>query len=163
MNDQQITVISLGEVKASATSWEIEIKPEYRDALTGLEGFSHIQVLFWLHLHDTAEMRKTIVCSKPYKKAPDVLGIFATRSDYRPNPIGLTVCPVKNIDGKNGRIGLYYIDAENASPVIDIKPYHPGVDRVKNVSTPGWCSHWPQWYEDLGDFNWAGEFNFPIS
>lgn len=163
MNDRQVTVFSLGEVKASTSSWEIEIKPEFRDALTGLEGFSHIQVLFWLHLHDTAEMRKTVVCNKPYKKAPDVLGVFATRSDYRPNPIGLSVCAVKDMDVKKGRIGLYYIDAENASPVIDIKPYHPGVDRVKNVSTPGWCSHWPKWYEDLGDFNWADEFNFPLS
>jgi len=46
--------------------------------------------------------------------------------------------------------------------VIDIKPYHPAVDRVKNVSTPSWCSHWPQWYEESGDFNWTDEFNFPL-
>jgi tRNA (Thr-GGU) A37 N-methylase len=91
-----------------------------------------------------------------------VSGIFATRSDYRPNPVGLSVCSVKNIDIKKGIVGLYYIDAEDDSPVIDIKPYHPGVDRVKNVGTPAWCDHWPKWYEDLGNFDWAGEFNFPM-
>jgi tRNA-Thr(GGU) m(6)t(6)A37 methyltransferase TsaA len=163
MGDTNFSVISLGHVKVSPSTWEIEINPAYKAALTGLEGFSHIQVCFWLHLHDNAEMRKTVTCNKPYKKAPDVLGIFATRSDYRPNPIGLTVCPVKAIDVKRGVVELYYIDAEDSSPVIDIKPYHPGVDRVKNVGTPIWCAHWPQWYEDMGDFDWAQEFNFPIS
>jgi tRNA (Thr-GGU) A37 N-methylase len=108
-------------------------------------------------------MRKTIVCNKPYKKGPEVLGIFATRSDYRPNPLGLTVCQVNKVDVKKGVIELCFIDAEDSSPVIDIKPYHPGVERVKKVSTPQWCSHWPQWYEDMGNFDWAGEFNFPIS
>jgi tRNA (Thr-GGU) A37 N-methylase len=46
MIDQKMTVVSLGTVKASASSWEIELKPEYKDALIGLEGFSHVQVLF---------------------------------------------------------------------------------------------------------------------
>lgn len=161
MSNQNFEVISVGSVKASASRWEIEMTPRYRDALIGLDGFSHVQVLFWLHMHDTAEMRKTVTSTKPYKKAPDVLGIFATRSDYRPNPIALTVCSVKNIDVKTGLVELYYIDAEDRSPVIDIKPYHPGADRVKNVATPDWCAHWPQWYEDMGDFDWANEFNFP--
>jgi tRNA-Thr(GGU) m(6)t(6)A37 methyltransferase TsaA len=163
MFDQEFKLLSLGNVHATSSTWAIEIKPEYRDALIALDGFSHVQVLFWLHLHDTQELRKTVTCDKPYKKAPDVVGIFATRSDYRPNPIGLSVCPVKSIDVNKGIVELNYFDAENGSPVIDIKPYHPGVDRVKNVSTPDWCAHWPKWYEELGDFNWADEFNFPLS
>ncbi|HEX3019709.1 MAG TPA: SAM-dependent methyltransferase [Chitinispirillaceae bacterium] len=163
MNNQEFKLLSLGNVHATNSTWAIEIKPEYRDALIALEGFSHVEILFWLHLHDTPELRKTVTCDKPYKKAPDIVGIFATRSDYRPNPIGLSVCPVKSIDIKKGIVELYYFDAENESPVIDIKPYHPGVDRVKNVTTPAWCAHWPKWYEDLADFDWAEEFNFPLS
>lgn len=162
MDDQNFEIVSVGTVKASASSWKIEVISQYRDALIGLDGFSHVQVLFWLHLHDTVEMRKTVTCNKPYKKAPDTLGIFATRSDYRPNPIALSLCPVKHVDEKTGIIELYYIDAKDRSPVIDIKPYHPGADRVKNVATPDWCAHWPQWYEEMGDFDWAGEFNFPV-
>ena len=162
MKDHKLEVFSLGKIRVSESSWNIEFKTDYKDALTGLEGFSHVQVLFWLHMHDTPEMRKTIVCNKPYKKAPDVLGIFATRSDYRPNPIGLSICMIKKLDKERGCLELYYIDAEDNTPLIDIKPYHPAVDRVKQVKTPAWCSHWPQWYEDAGNFDWASEFNFPI-
>lgn len=162
MREQTIEVGSVGRVHATTAGWTIEIRPEYRSALLGLDGFSHIQVLFWLHLHDTAEMRRTVTCDKPYKKAPDVLGVFATRSDYRPNAIGLSVCPVKSVDTEKGIVEMYYIDAEDGSPVIDIKPYHPAVDRVRSITTPSWCSHWPQWYEDSGSFDWASEFNFPV-
>jgi tRNA (Thr-GGU) A37 N-methylase len=86
-------------------------------------------------------MGSPVTCNKPYKNAPDVFGFFATRSDYRPNPIGLSVFPVKSIDIKKGIVGVYYLDAEDGSPVIDIKPYHLAVDRVRNVATPSWCSH----------------------
>jgi len=101
-----------------------------------------------------------VVCDKPYKKGPDVLGVFATRSDYRPNPIGLSICPVKQIDVKKGIMELFYIDAEEDTPVIDVKPYHPGLERIQDVKVPNWCSHWPQWYEDSAVFDWAAEFNF---
>ncbi|MBN1698987.1 MAG: tRNA (N6-threonylcarbamoyladenosine(37)-N6)-methyltransferase TrmO [Spirochaetales bacterium] len=161
MNNEQFTVESLGIVAAAGNGFRLVFRPEYRDALTGLEGFSHLQVLFWFHLHDTPEQRKTITCSKPYAKAPDVLGIFATRSDYRPNPIGLSICPVKGVNRAKGFIELFYIDAEDETPIIDVKPYHPAVDRVREAGVPGWCRHWPQWYEDSGDFDWGSEFMFP--
>lgn len=162
MNDQEFKVFSLGTVHVASSGWKVVIKPAFRDGLIALDGFSHVQLLFWFHMHDTVELRKTITCNKPYKKSPDTVGIFATRSDYRPNPVALSICPVKSVDVKNGILELYYTDAEDGSPVIDIKPYHPAVDRVKNVSTPSWCSHWPQWYEESGDFNWTDEFNFPL-
>ena len=161
MNNQFFKIKSLGTVKTTNMEWKLVFNPEFKDALTGLDGFSHVQVLFWLHLHDTPDFRKTIKCNKPYTKGPEELGIFATRSDYRPNPLGLSICQVKNIDIKKGIISLFYIDAEDATPVIDIKPYHPGVDRVKNASVPEWCSHWPEWYEDSAVFDWSSEFNFP--
>ncbi|MBN2535687.1 MAG: tRNA (N6-threonylcarbamoyladenosine(37)-N6)-methyltransferase TrmO [Spirochaetales bacterium] len=162
MDKQKFEIFELGNVRVSDSAWELVIRPEYKEALTGLEGFSHVQVLFWLHLHDTPELRKTISCKKPYKKGPDVLGVFATRSDYRPNPVGLSICPVKSIDRKKGKIELFYIDAEDGTPVIDVKPYHPGLERIREVSVPDWCSHWPEWYEDSGNFDWAAEFNFPL-
>jgi tRNA (adenine37-N6)-methyltransferase len=161
MNTQTYELKTLGNIRVTDGGWELVFLPEYADALTGLEGFSYIQVLFWLHLHDTPELRKTITCKKPYTKGPDDLGVFATRSDYRPNPVGLSICPVKKIDRKKRIIEVYYIDAENDSPVIDVKPYHPAIDRVKEVMVPQWCSHWPEWYEDSGNFDWSAEFNFP--
>ncbi|MBN2443160.1 MAG: SAM-dependent methyltransferase [Spirochaetales bacterium] len=160
---KNFTVVSMGKVRTTDSTWELVFNPEYKDALIGLDGFSYIQVLFWLHLHDTPGDRKTISCKKPYTKGPEVLGIFATRSDYRPNPIGLSICPVKSIHQKKGIVEVYYIDAENESPVIDVKPYHPGIDRIREAGVPDWCQHWPQWYEDSGSFNWEAEFNFPVS
>lgn len=64
---------------------------------------------------------------------------------------------------EKNRSCFYYSDAEDGSPVINIKPYHPAVDRVKDVVTPAWCSHRPKWNENSGDFNWADEFNLPVS
>lgn len=47
---------------------------------------------------------------------------------------------------------------DDQTPVIDIKPYHPATDRVKDVRVPDWCSHWPQYYEENETFDWQAEF-----
>ncbi len=96
---------------------------------------------------------------KPYKKGPENVGIFATRSPIRPNPILLSTIEVSNIDFLQGHIYTPYIDAENGSIVLDIKPYNMS-ERVKNCTVPDWCKHWPQWYEDSALFDWNNEFNF---
>ena len=99
-------------------------------------------------------------CGQPYQLGPDKMGIFATRSEYRPNPIALTAIPVLQIDHDNGVIYIPFIDAEDGTPIVDIKPYHPSVDRIKAVTVPEWCQHWPEWYEDSAEFDWAAEFTF---
>jgi len=96
----------------------------------------------------------------PYIKAPDIMGIFATRSPIRPNPIALTASQVISIDHAAGTIQLAYIDANDGTPVLDIKPYTPSIDRVEGPKVPNWCSHWPNSVEQSGDFDWASEFNF---
>ena len=52
------------------------------------------------------------------------------------------------------------MDAFNGTPILDIKPYIPSVDKVNKVKTPTWSKHWPQSYEESGDFDWEKEFNF---
>ena len=106
---------------------------------------------------DNEEMRQYMVAPKPYKKGPEEVGLFATRSPVRPNPLGMTTVPVLDIDRKNGLVKIAFIDAENGTPIVDIKPYH-GIDRVRDVHVPEWCSHWPEWYEDSAEFDWAEEF-----
>ena len=78
---------------------------------------------------------------KPYTKGPETIGIFATRSPARPNPIALSVAPVIDIDIAPGIIRVAYIDADDATPVLDIKPYFPATERVRDVSVPAWSSH----------------------
>lgn len=148
----------LGYIQAGNEGFVVEIKPEYRKALIGLTGFSHINILWWSHLLDNPEIRKTVTCEKPYVKSPDVLGVFATRSPARPNLVCLSVAQVIHVDETNGRIILAWVDAEDGTPVLDIKPYLPCSDRVKDVSTPAWNAHWPAWYEESGSFDWAAEF-----
>ena len=87
-----------------------------------------------------------------------MLGTFATRSPERPNPIALSCAGVTYL--KEGRIGLDYLDAEAGSPVLDLKPYIPSLDRVEAPGVPDWCSHWPSSVETSGDFDWGAEFRF---
>jgi tRNA-Thr(GGU) m(6)t(6)A37 methyltransferase TsaA len=154
-----ISVSPIGRVrKTSPYEGYLEINKPFRGALQELDGFSHINVLWWCHLSDDEEDRKVTTCKRPYKKAPASVGTFATRSARRPNPVALTVVPVIEIDHNKGIINIPYIDAEDNTPIIDIKPYHPATDRVKRVSVPDWCKHWPKWYEDSARFDWEDEF-----
>lgn len=106
---------------------------------------------------DTEKQRQTLECKKPYKTAPETLGIFATRSPARPNPIAVSITTILEINHKEGIITVPWIDAAPDTPIIDLKPYHPSLDRVKNVTMPKWCSHWPKWYEDSANFDWENE------
>jgi tRNA-Thr(GGU) m(6)t(6)A37 methyltransferase TsaA len=158
MSDQKFAIEPVGYVRQANGQFYLEILPQFKDALIGLTGFSHVQVQCWFHLFDSPEYRSIVINNKPYKKAPKKLGVFATRSPFRPNPIALTVLPIMAIDQENGIIEIAYTDADDGTPIIDIKPYHPATDRVKNVSVPEWCAHWPKFYEDNADFDWHNEF-----
>lgn len=150
----------VGTVKSEQGEFAIELKEQYIPALQGLQGFSHIQVLWWCSKLDTPEARSVVETPKPYHTAPDTLGIFATRSPVRPNPIALTVVQVLEMDHTKGYIHLPYIDAFDGTPVLDIKPYTPSSDRVESPVVPEWCAHWPKSVEDSAGFDWEAEFNF---
>lgn len=150
----------IGKIVTCGNETAIHLNKEYIPALKGLDGFGYIQVLWWFHNCDNDKTRATLTENRPYKKGPDVLGTFATRSPERPNPIALSSVYVTYIDYENGIIGLGYIDAENNSPVLDIKPYTPSLDKIANPIVPNWCAHWPDCNEKSGDFDWANEFNF---
>ncbi len=150
----------IGTAHCGEDGFFIEVKPKYKQSLEGLDGFQYIQVLYWFDKLDNDNFRSKTTLNKPYVKGPDTLGIFATRSPMRPNPIGLTSCYVTYIDKENGIIGLGWCDAFDNTPVIDIKPYTPSVDRIENPQVPNWCNHWPKCIEESGEFNWESEFNF---
>lgn len=157
---KELVVRPIGEVISYDGETAIKVDSKYVPALTGLEGFGYIQVIWWFNGCDNEQSRSNLIENKPYKKGPDKLGTFATRSPERPNPIALTTAYVTYIDYKNGIIGLAYIDANEGSPVLDIKPYTPSLDRVESPIIPKWCSHWPKCNEDSGEFDWESEFNF---
>ena len=154
-----IHINPIGRIQVDGGVYCIRVDQQYRQALIHIDGFSHLTVIWWGNIFDQPEDRNRLVINKPYKSGPDKLGIFATHSPIRPNPILVSTIYVQEIDRNEGLIYTPYIDAENNSPVIDIKSYHKS-ERVKECKVPDWCSHWPDWYEDSGTFDWAGEFNY---
>lgn len=158
MADSQVKPI--GRIECNDDGTRIVLDKTYAGALAGIEGFSHLQVLWWFSECDDPKSRATLTEAKPYKHGPAVLGTFATRSPMRPNPIALDCVQVTYIDHERVTIGLGYTDAFDGSPVLDIKPYTPSLDRVENPAVPGWCSHWPKCLEESGHFNWENEMNF---
>lgn len=158
MTREQFTVSPIGHVHAGQDGFYLELRPDVVPALRGLDGFSHIQVLWWCHLCADDEYREIMQWDQPYKHGPTPMGVLATRSPLRPNPIALTAVAVLHVDYATGRIDIPYIDAEDGTPVLDIKPYHPSADRVRDASVPAWCRHWPQCVEDSAAFDWSAEF-----
>ena len=153
-------VFPIGKIKNNEDGTFIEIRPEYIPALAALDGFSHINVLWWFSDFDTKEARSVLQTPQPYKEAPEIMGIFATRSPIRPNPIALTAVQVIHIDYQNGLIQIVYIDANDDTPVLDIKPYTPSLDRVETPGVPKWCRQWPNSIEQSADFAWEDVFHF---
>lgn len=155
-----VQLIQIGSVEQDENGFYIQLIDKYKKGLAGLEGFTHLNVLWWGNLYDTMDYRDNITIQKPYKPGPEQVGVFATRSPIRPNPVLMTLIYAVNIDMEKGRIYTPYIDAENGTPVLDIKPYFPCSDIAKNVATPPWCATLPDCIEDAATFDWSTFFNF---
>lgn len=110
----------------------LELLPPYnrREALAGLEGFSHVWILFVFHGIRRDEWRPTV--RPPRLGGNKRLGVFATRSTFRPNPIGLSVVELEDIELSQGKVLLHLrgSDLLDGTPVLDIKPYLPYADSV---------------------------------
>jgi len=154
--DENYQVKPIGFVQIQQESVSIHLEEEYFLGLTGLEGFSHLQIVWWAHLMDAPENRERMVLNKLFKKGPDRLGSFATRSPSRPNPIMVSTIKVDEIDFQQGIISTSFLDADDGTPVLDIKPYF-AMERVRDCQVPDWCRHWPQWYEGQMIFDWRQE------
>lgn len=150
----------VGKISSRNGEFALIVDKRYVPALEGLDGFGYVQILWWFDGCDNAESRNKLANAKPYRHGPDTLGVFASRSPERPNPIALSCAYITYIDQENGVIGLAHIDANDGSPVLDIKPYTPSIDRVEHPIVPKWCAHWPANYESSGDFDWESEFCF---
>lgn len=121
----------------------IEVLPDYEAGLKGLNGFSHIIVIAYLHKVSeeqrrtlTVKPRRWIKLGVPEYQVPEV-GVFATDSPHRPNPIALTIVELLEVKGRMLRVrGL---DLYNGTPVLDIKPYTFS-RRVDEIKVPEWYS-----------------------
>lgn len=109
----------------------VEMKREYLDGLKDLDGFSHILIVFHLHLSKGYRLHVT-----PF--LDDVLrGLFATRAPRRPNPIGISLVKLVEIEGPI--IHIEDIDVVDGTPLLDIKPYIRQFDEVEDYRS-GWLT-----------------------
>ncbi len=132
----------------------IDILDSYRIALKELDKFSHVIVFWWADKNDNEEARSILETIPPYGEDLPSTGIFATRAEYRPNPIAITTVNIMKVNQKEGFVKIPYIDAFDGSPVVDLKAYFPICDRIRDVHIAPWLEDWPDWYED-GAAWWA--------
>ena len=141
MNDEKTSsffeLYPIGRIKRKGKSVRLHIFEKYTDALKGLDGFSHVFVLYWFDRNDTREKRSILQVHPRGNKKNPLTGVFACRAPVRPNLIALSLCKIISV--KYGIVHINNIDALNNSPVLDLKPYIPPIDCItKDVRVPDW-------------------------
>lgn len=111
----------------------------FEDALTDLASFEYIWVLFWFHLNtdDGRGWRPRVLPPRSEVKR----GMFATRTPYRPNPIGMSALRLERIEGLT--LHVSDLDLLDGTPVLDIKPYVAWTDAIPDAG-PGWLEQRPE-------------------
>jgi tRNA-Thr(GGU) m(6)t(6)A37 methyltransferase TsaA len=139
----EIVLKTIGVVRTAAVGDEVKdktrishvvIHSELAEALAGVDGFSHLFVLFWLHKIPN-EQRETLKVHPRGRKDLPLLGIFATRTMLRPNPVGLTL--VELVKAEGNVLTVRGLDAFDGTPVLDVKPFDSW-DMAKDVRVPVW-------------------------
>jgi len=108
----------------------VKVFARYRAGLRDLGGFSHVLLVFHLHLSRGCDL----MC-RPFVDPTRRRGVFATRSPRRPNPIGITV--VRLLKVRKDGLEVSHVDMVDGSPLLDIKPYIPEISRKEHVQL-GW-------------------------
>ncbi len=138
-------VVSIGIVKSPVVEavddgWgdvesAIVLNDEFARGLDGIEQWSHVIVVFWMHEATFDPARDLARRPRGRADMPEA-GIFAQRARHRPNPIGITAVRLLRRDGNT--IYVRGLDAIDGTPVIDVKPYVPVYDRVDGATVPAW-------------------------
>ncbi|MBI4507364.1 MAG: tRNA (N6-threonylcarbamoyladenosine(37)-N6)-methyltransferase TrmO [Chloroflexi bacterium] len=111
------------------------LQPELAAALDGVEGFSHLLVLFWLDRVTRGQRWRLRVYPRDRRDLPEV-GVLATRTQQRPNPIGATVVALLGREGTT--LVVRGLDALDGTPVLDVKPWAADFGPTEGVRVPEW-------------------------
>jgi tRNA-Thr(GGU) m(6)t(6)A37 methyltransferase TsaA len=143
----KINLTPIGFVKNAVTEpqgedWqtiisEIIVNEDMNEALSGIDEFSHIIVIYWMHKTPASERSIKKVHPKRNLNLP-LVGVFATRSPARPNPIGIAT--IKLLECRDNILKVIGLDAIDGTPVLDIKPHIPGSDSPTPARIPGWLT-----------------------
>ncbi|WP_115717974.1 tRNA (N6-threonylcarbamoyladenosine(37)-N6)-methyltransferase TrmO [Gallaecimonas mangrovi] len=120
---------------------QLVLDAPYRgEALRGIEAFSHLWLSFVFHQHLDRDWQPLV--RPPRLGGNAKTGVFASRSTFRPNPLGLSVVKLLDVDAKTGVLTLGGVDLVDGTPIIDIKPYIPYADALPDA-TAGYAPQAP--------------------
>ena len=147
MNDHVLQMKSIGIIRTpyqghapyqpvdeDEGDFRIILEPEYAEGLRELSRFNYIYVIYHIHELEPLDRDSSMLMSPSWANGI-VTGVFASRSPLRPNPIGLSVVRVKDI--QDNVIHTSGLDVFDGTPLLDIKPYIKDLD-VKTDANYGW-------------------------
>jgi tRNA-Thr(GGU) m(6)t(6)A37 methyltransferase TsaA len=135
-----------GDERWEEQTAEIELDSAWSEALDGLEDFSHVWVVWWLDRTPAGDTPGILhVHPEGREEIPEV-GLFATRSPRRPNPIAITA--VRLLGCRRNRLFVMGLDASVGSPILDLKPYLRRGDLIPDAASPAWLDHLWQLHDD---------------
>ncbi len=138
---KQIGVVKSREEKEGV----IEIYDEYKEGLDGIEEFSHLMILAWLHM--VSEEERNVLKVRPMRSDNlPLVGVFCTHSPHRPNPIAVTI--VRLIKRQDNLLYVEGLDLFVGTPILDIKSFSPRLC-PKDVKTPEWDSELPRFHKHV--------------
>lgn len=114
----------------------IELEPVFAKGLAGLGEFSHVVVVFHLDRIPPFEPAKQIARNPRGMEDLAPVGVFAQRTKFRPNPIGVTAVTLVSVSDNS--ITVRGLDALDGTPVLDIKPYIAAFERKDDIRMPAW-------------------------
>ena len=129
-------VYPIGKVEKNSGSTRIRIFDKYTDGLLGLGQWSHVNVFYWFDKNDIPQRRRILQVHPRGDRENPLTGVFACRAPVRPNLIALTVCKILAVE--QNVIAVDRIDAFDATPVIDLKPFIPPDAPRKDIKVPDW-------------------------
>lgn len=138
ITEKQFVLKPIGKVHKANGITTIVLNKEVAPALQGLDGFSHVWVLWWFDRSDTPEKRSVLQVHPRGNIKNPLTGVFACRSPRRPNLIALSLCRVLSVT--DNVVEIDKIDAFSHTPILDLKPYIPGYDSAE-ASVPDWLKN----------------------
>jgi tRNA-Thr(GGU) m(6)t(6)A37 methyltransferase TsaA len=122
------------EVKDKSRVSKVILRGDLSEALDGISEFSHLFILFWLS-EISSQNRQVLKVHPRGREDLPLLGVFAARTMFRPNPIGLTLVELVKVEGNV--LTVRGLDAFDGTPVLDVKPFDSW-DMAKDAKMPDW-------------------------
>lgn len=130
------TVHTIGHVSTADGKTRIVLEKKYQPGLLGLDAWSHVQVIWWFDKNDTPQKRAMLQVHPRGNADNPLTGVFACRAPVRPNLIALSLCKIVSVH--DNVVEVDKLDAFDGTPVLDLKPFAPGLDSAAGVKTPAW-------------------------